>query len=95
MKKQDLQKKASKKLKNIKDFKPTDLGGGEIQIEEKNKLFGNHIYFAAQDISVFETAKSIYNELDFEVTEELISTLKNVKQIVPWLLFQFENWLKE
>jgi len=73
---------------NIKQFAPKDLGGNEISIQDLNKLIGNAIYFASADISVCELSRKIYNEEDFEPTETLIESAKNMPRVAPWLIEQ-------
>jgi hypothetical protein len=85
----------TKQIRNIVDFKPSDLSGNEIEVPELNKLLGNALYFGASDISVCDIAKKIYNQEDFEVTVQLTASLQNLqKSIAPWLISQFEYWLK-
>ena len=82
-------------MKNIKEFKPKDLSGEPIEIQELNKLIGNVVYFGASDISVCESGRAIYAELNFQVTDQLIESIKSVKQLAPWLVDQFIQFLKE
>ena len=73
---------------NVKDFKPKDLSGEEIQITDLNKLIGNAMYFASADISVCEIARKIYNEKDFESSPLLIESAKVARNLAPWLVEQ-------
>jgi hypothetical protein len=87
--------KETKQIRNIQNFKPSDLSGNEIEVPELSKLLGNALYFGASDISVCDIAKKIYNQEDFEVTEQLIASIPNLqKTLAPWLISQFEDWLK-
>jgi len=79
---------------NIKDFKPTDLDGTIIPMQDGNKLIGNAIYFASADISICEVARKIYKEEDFETSEALIESVKNAnRSLAPWLIEQFTTFL--
>ena len=79
---------------NIKDFKPTDLDGNEIPMQDGNKLIGNAIYFASSDISICEVARKIYASEDFESSEALIESVKNAsRSLAPWLIEQFTLFL--
>lgn len=82
-------------FKNIKNFIPVDLGGDIIPITDINKIIGNSVYFSANDLSICETGRKIYAEQDFEVTDQLRQSLKNIQNVAPWLLEQFEQFLKE
>ena len=81
---------------NIKDFKPKDLSGNELPMQDGNKLIGNAIYFASSDISICEVARKIYKEEDFESSDALIASVKNAQtSLMPWLIEQFTNFLKD
>ena len=93
MKKQDL----NKKMKNIKDFKPTGIDGKEVVIADLSRLIGNAIFQSqiVNDISILSAAQKIYLNEDFEVTEALIESAKATNFIMPWLKLRLVEWLEE
>jgi hypothetical protein len=84
-----------KDFKNIKNFVPKDLSGEKVEIPELNKLIGNAVYFNAIHPSVCESGRAIYAELDFEVTDQIIESVSQIKQLAPWLIEQFTMFLRE
>lgn len=82
-------------LKNITRFIPTDLDGNKIEVDGMNKLFGNSLYFSAQDLAICEVARKIYNQDDFDVSDAILESVKASKTVVPWLVDQFVKYLQE
>lgn len=90
-----MEEKSLKTMRNIKNFCPVDLAGEKVDIPEINKLIGNAVYFSASDLSICETGRAIYAEFDFEVTPQLTESVKNLRNIAPWLVEQLLLFLNK
>ena len=86
----------TKKIKNIKDFKPADVGGDIIHVDDAiRRVIGNSIYFTSGDIAVCKEALKLYNGEDFEVIEGMADAVQRSQGIAAWLKLQFCEWLEK